>query len=47
VIISESTYDHIQKYSRSFVGDIRFEEREAIVGKGRQQRTRVYEVFRA
>jgi class 3 adenylate cyclase len=47
IIISETTYDHIQKYSSSFIGDIRFEEREAIVGKGRQQSTRVYEVFRA
>ncbi|MDX2077663.1 MAG: adenylate/guanylate cyclase domain-containing protein [bacterium] len=47
IIISESTYDHIHKHSRSFTSDIRFVEREAIQVKGRQQRTRVYEVFRA
>lgn len=47
VIIGENTYNHIHKYSRSFIGDIRFEERQAIKVKGREQLARIYEVFRS
>ncbi len=47
IIIGENTYNHIHKYSRSFIGDIRFEERQAIKVKGREQLARIYEVFRS
>lgn len=45
ILIGENTYNYIQHYSRSFAQDIRFEERASIQVKGRQQLTRIYEVF--
>jgi adenylate cyclase len=47
IIVSEDVLQHMQ----SSVGDelfsqIQFQERDAIQVKGRQQRTRIYEVFR-
>ena len=46
IIISQETLDHIQSNGG---GDspVRFEEREPMQVKGRQQKARVYEVFRA
>lgn len=47
IFISEYTYEHIQKYSKSFTHDIRFIEHDPVKVKGRQQLTRIYEVVRA
>jgi adenylate cyclase len=44
IIISEDTRQHTESYPGS-LGSIRLEEREAIKVKGRQQPTRIYEVF--
>jgi adenylate cyclase len=45
IIISEDTLRHIQA-SPADVADVRFEEREPLRARGRQQVTRIYEVFR-
>ena len=45
IIISQATRDHIEAHSTSAL-PYRFQEREPIQVKGRQQKTRIYEVFR-
>jgi adenylate cyclase len=47
VLISEATRQHIESQSNGQMSAIRFVEREALKVKGRQQLTRMYEVFRA
>lgn len=47
ILISENTHAFIHKYSASFVKNIQLQEHDAIQVKGRQQRTRIYEVFRS
>jgi adenylate cyclase len=48
VIISEDTRQHITRYGGVLcLDDLRLVERDAIQVKGRQQLTRIYEVFRA
>jgi adenylate cyclase len=46
IIISEDTLRHIQANAGA-TPHIRFEEREPLQARGRQQLTRIYEVFRA
>lgn len=46
IIISEETLNHIRASNVS-ASDIRFDEREPLQARGRQQVTRIYEVFRA
>jgi adenylate cyclase len=45
IIISQATRDHIEAHSTSAL-PYRFRERDPIQVKGRQQKTRIYEVFR-
>lgn len=47
IIVSEDAMRHIEQTQGALPKHIRFEEREALQVKGRQQLTRVYEVFRA
>lgn len=47
VIVSEDILQHIQASVGELPAHLAFEERDAIQVKGRQQRTRIYEVFRA
>jgi len=47
VIISEDTRRHIETHSNGHMSEIRVEEGKPIQVKGRQQLTRIYEVFRA
>ena len=47
VIISEDTRRHIETHSNGHMSEIQVEEREPVQVKGRQQLTRIYEVFRA
>ncbi|MFN8375008.1 MAG: adenylate/guanylate cyclase domain-containing protein [Anaerolineae bacterium] len=47
IIISEDTLKHIEHTQGTIPAHIRFDERDALQVKGRQQLTRVYEVFRA
>lgn len=47
IIISEDTLNHVlRRASQAQIAHIRFEERDAIQVKGRQQLTRIYEVFK-
>jgi adenylate cyclase len=48
IILSDDTRCHIERWPGSLcLDDIHLAERDAIQVKGRQQRTRIYEVFRA
>jgi PAS domain S-box-containing protein len=47
IIVSEDTLRHITEHNPQIAQDVRFEERDPIQVKGRQQLTRIYEVFRA
>lgn len=47
IIISEDTLRHITTLNPDIARDARFEERAPLQVKGRQQLTRIYEVFRA
>lgn len=47
LIVSEDTRRHIETHSNGHMSEIRFEERDPVKVKGRQQLTRIYEVFRA
>lgn len=46
IIISESTYNHLQSQHHGDISALEFEELPPIQVKGRQQATRIYEVFR-
>lgn len=47
IIVSEDVLQYIQASAGSLPDHLAFQERDAIQVKGRQQRTRIYEVFRA
>ncbi|MBZ0288566.1 MAG: GAF domain-containing protein, partial [Anaerolineae bacterium] len=47
IIISEDLLNHIAATVGALPPELNFQERDAIQVKGRQQRTRIYEVFRA
>jgi class 3 adenylate cyclase len=47
IIISEDALQHMVERNPNVQQEIRFEERDPIQVKGRQQLTRIYEVFRA
>jgi PAS domain S-box-containing protein len=48
IIISQDTLDHLLRHSRrDQLADLRFDERDAVQVRGRQQSTRIYEVTRS
>ncbi len=46
ILVSETTRSHLEHYPGDYPPSVRFEELEPLQVKGRQQQTRVYEIFR-